>query len=121
MFSGKAWPYRFRPLCGAGCLAIGCHFSQISHGKAGIMGKPSPSASIHTDTKHSMSDRHGPSRSGRASRLPIAPRAGLDDLAQAFQPSSPFGQARGVLPLAVWLDGDQSHGQGLTVCQGKAM
>ncbi|MEI7870140.1 MAG: hypothetical protein WCI11_19830 [Candidatus Methylumidiphilus sp.] len=50
--------------------------------------------------------------------MPTAPRARLDDLAQAFQPSSPFGQAGGVLPLAVWLDGDRSHGQGGTI--GKA-
>ncbi|MEI7869297.1 MAG: hypothetical protein WCI11_15525 [Candidatus Methylumidiphilus sp.] len=65
-------------------------------GKAGTIGK------ANAERSH----WRGPPRSTRAGPMPSAPRAGLDDLAQVFQPSSPFGQAGGVLPLAVWLEGD---------------
>ena len=91
-------------------------------GKAGTSIKPDGKGGIgqgftvcqHTATKQGTGDRRKPSRSGSASRLPLAPRARLHDLARAFQNcqgngTSERNPALGV--LAVWLDGDRSHGQ----------
>jgi len=89
----------------------------VATGKPEPRTRPAPRASLHHLPAYRHQAQH--ERPARAFPIwqgkPIAPRAGLDDLAQAFQPSSPFGQARGILPLAVWLDGDQSHGQAGTM------